>query len=62
MARDLSELGQALQGRTVQARPVQVRRVRAADADPAVHLRFLARDETASTRRGLLLVSEAAPR
>ena len=56
----LGELRQALQGRTVQARPVQVRRVRATDADPAVHLLFLAQGETASARRGLLLVSEGA--
>lgn len=54
----LSELSQTVQGRTVQARPVLVRRVRAADADPAVHLLFLAHGETASARRGLLLVSE----
>lgn len=56
----LSELSQAVQGRTVQARPVQVRRVRAADVDQGLHLLFLARGETASTRRGLLLVSEGA--
>ncbi len=54
----LGELSQTLQGRTVQARPVQVRRVRAADADPAVHLLFLAQGEAASSRRGLLLVGE----
>lgn len=63
----LGELSQAVQGRTVQARPVQVRRVRAADADPGPHLLFLAQGEPASTRRGLMLVSEggageAAPR
>ncbi len=57
----LGELSQAVQGRTVQARPVQVRRVRAADADPGLHLLFLAQGETASARRGLLLVSEGAP-
>ncbi|RZL91549.1 MAG: YfiR family protein [Variovorax sp.] len=56
----LGELSQAVQGRTVHARPVQARRVRAGDVDPGVHLLFLAQGETASARRGLLQVSEGA--
>ena len=57
----LGELRQALQGRMVQARPVQVRRVRAADAEPGLHLLVLAQGEAAGARRGLLQVSEGAP-
>ena len=55
------ELSQAVQGRTVLARPVQVRRVRAADAGQGLHLLFLAQGETANARRGLMVVSEGAP-
>jgi hypothetical protein len=55
------ELSQAVQGRTVQARAVQVRRVRVADAEPGLHLLFLAQGEAAGARRGLLQVSEGAP-
>jgi hypothetical protein len=54
------ELNQALQGRTVHTRPVQLRRVRAADADPGLHLLFLAQGETANARRALLQISEGA--
>ncbi|MEO6278923.1 YfiR family protein [Roseateles sp.] len=54
----LDELRQGVQGRMVQARPVEVRRVRAADATPGLHLLFLAQGESASARHGLLLVSE----
>jgi hypothetical protein len=54
----LGELSHAVQGRTVQARTVQVRPVHAADAEPGLHLLFLAHGETAGPRRGLLLVSE----
>jgi hypothetical protein len=56
----LGELSQTAQGRTVQARPVQIRRVRGTGADPGLHLLFLAHGETASTRSGLLMVSEGA--